>query len=347
MKPENTDSTTVNPDPNSRTVNFRRAERNVFFHILTKCNLSCSHCYINRAQHGGETLPRETVIDWLKLFHDPGKETNVIFLGGEPTLHPDLADLVKTANRIGYHSVTVDTNGYLFHDLLDRIEPEEAVLSFSLDGPSPEVNDPIRGKGAFGVCSHNIERAVRRGFEVSVIYTVSRRNLDFLDKMPDLLADLGVQRFFIQVIGLRGKSAEEKDTLQLAPEEWLSLVPRVAREASEMGLRVIYPRVFLDLAEEFECGGLAAENYFIFPNGRVYLCPLCEDYPVNAYRIEGNRLIKNEGLTEDRFFKLDIPEGCVMNKLLQPGNLYYSEEGFPLGRISCCLLKQQVEPRKG
>jgi hypothetical protein len=72
------------------------------------------------------------------------------------------------------------------------------------------------------------------------------------------------------------------------------------------------------------------------------MCPLCEDYPVNAYRIENGRLIKNIGFTEDAFFSLDIREGCVMNKLLQPGNLEYDDKGIPLYKISCCLLKQQV-----
>ncbi|MFO7760968.1 MAG: radical SAM protein [Thermodesulfobacteriota bacterium] len=334
----------MNSGLKSETVNFKRAERNVFFHILTSCNLSCSHCYINREQHGSETLGRQTIVDWLKLFYNPGKETNIVFLGGEPTLHPDLADLIKTANRIGYNSVTVDTNGYLFYDILKKIKPAEAVLSFSLDGPVPEINDPIRGSGSFEICLDNIKRAVAAGFEVSVIYTVSRRNLDSVGEMPEFLNQSGVKRFFIQVIGLRGKSAEEADSLQLTPREWLDLIPRVARDAADKGLRVIYPKVFLDPEEKFECGGLVAENYFVFPNGRVYLCPLCEDYPVNAYRIEGNRLLKNTGLTEDLFFKLDIPEGCVMNKLLQPGNLDYNEEGIPLSRVSCCLLKQQVDP---
>jgi hypothetical protein len=47
-------------------------------------------------------------------------------------------------------------------------------------------------------------------------------------------------------------------------------------------------------------------------------------------------------LNEDRFFELDIPEGCVMNRLLQPGNIIYEPDGQPRHRISCCLLKQEV-----
>ena len=331
------------PPFKAKTIGFKPRERNIFFHILTACNLSCRHCYINPAQHGTATLSRQTMDDWLALFHQPGQESNVIFLGGEPTLHPDLAHAIKSARRLGYQSVTVDTNGFLHHDLLNHITPAEAVLSFSLDGPTAAINDPIRGEGVFTTCTDNLKKAAAAGFDLSLIYTVSRLNLAHLHQMPELLADWGVKRFFIQVIGLRGKSAADPGgELQLTPEEWLATVPAVAETAAGLGLEVIYPKVFLDPGEPFQCAGLVAENFFIFPNGRVYRCPLCEDYPLHALRIEDNRLVKNDGITEESLFSLTIPEGCVMNKLLQPGNLRYDKGGTPLYRISCCLLKQGI-----
>ena len=326
----------------SKTVGFKPMERNVFFHILTACNLSCQHCYINPEQHGSKTLPKETIDEWLKVFYSQEKETNIIFLGGEPTLHKNLAHAVKTANHLGYNSVTIDSNGFMFHDIMEKIRPEEAVLSFSLDGPTAEINDPIRGDGVFATCTENLKKAVEKGFDVSLIYTVSSMNLQALSEMPSLLQSLGVKRFFIQVIGIRGKSANSEKKLQLSPEEWLNTIPPVAEKTARLGVQVIFPKVFLGPAEKFECAGLAAENYFIFPNGRVYQCPLCEDFPVNSFRIENNRLVKNEGLCEDKFFTLKIEEGCVMNKLLQPGNISYDDKGLPLHRISCCLLKQEI-----
>ncbi len=334
-----------------KTVGFKPGERNVFFHLLTACNLSCSHCYINPEQHGTKTLSKETIFNWLKLFSDSIQKTNLILLGGEPTMHRDLAAVIREAKRLEYDSVTVDSNGYLFHDLLDHITPQQLdLLSFSLDGPEPAVNDPIRGQGVFKICTENLKKAVKRGFHVSVIYTVSSRNIAHLHKMPDLLAGFGVDRFFIQVIGLRGKSASETqskgsgESFQVSPEEWLNVVPRVAEKASQLGLNVVFPKVFLEAGEEFQCAGNVAENYFIFPNNRVYQCPLCEDYPINSFEIKDNQLVKNKGLNEDRFFLLDIPEGCVMNKLLQPDNIDYYENGKPRHRIACCLLKQEFVP---
>jgi MoaA/NifB/PqqE/SkfB family radical SAM enzyme len=330
--------------PQARTVGFKPGERNIFFHVLTACNLSCRHCYINPKEHGTDIVSTENLDKWLKLFQDDSKKTNVIFLGGEPTMHPDLPHAIRSAKKMGYASVTVDTNGFLFHDFLDKVSPSDLdFLSFSLDAPTPEVNDMLRGKGVFATCTTNLEAAVAAGFNVSLIYTVSRYNIEHLHRMVPLLVRWGIKLFFIQVIGIRGKTAiNGAENWQITPEEWLQKIPQVATDAAAQGITTIFPKVFLEPQEEFACAGRVAENYFIFPNGRVYQCPLCEDYPVNGYRIEEDRLIANTGFTETRLFSLDIPEGCVVNKLLQPENINYDSAGKPLYKISCCLLKQEI-----
>ncbi len=268
--------------------------------------------------------------------------------GGEPTLHPDLADIIKSARSMGYASITIDTNGYLFHDILDRVSVDDVdFFSFSLDGATAETNDRIRGKGCYANCLAGVRKAVKRGFHTSMIYTVSSENIHELSRMPELIADLGVERFFIQVIGIRGKSAATENTrLQVDPEKWNSLIPEVAKRAAALGIHVTYPKVFLDADEPFECAGKVADNYFIFPNGRVYRCPLCEDYPLHSLCFADDKLARMAKINEADLFELKISEGCVMNKLIQPGNITYSSDGTPVHRIACCLLKEEVPPEK-
>ncbi|CAN2043750.1 Radical SAM protein [Candidatus Magnetomoraceae bacterium gMMP-13] len=326
-----------------QTVAFKKNSRNVFFHILTKCNLSCKHCYINPEQHGKGLLPVDTIKKWLKELHS--KNSNVIFLGGEPTLHPDLSLAIKEANNLGYKSITVDTNGYLFHDILNKINRDEVdYFSFSLDGPEPETNDPIRGKGSYDKCVSGIREAVAKGFSTSLIYTVSRFNLHELKKMPSLLKHLGIERFFIQVIGIRGKSAKtDQLNLQLTKKEWTGIIPEIAQETASIGIHVTYPKVFLESDEVFECAGKVADNYFIFPNARVYKCPICEDFPIHSMNFKNNKLKKTNKINESQLFELDIAEGCVMNKLIQPDNLSYDKDGRPEYKIACCLLKEEIQ----
>lgn len=332
-----------------KTVSFTRHSANVFFHLLTRCNLRCRHCYINPDQHGRNTLDIDTIDRWLSLFAHRHPSPNVIFLGGEPTLHPDLPMAVKQSRRLGYASVTIDTNGYLFHDILDRVTPEEVdFFSFSLDGPSPSVNDPLRGSGSFKQCTQGIAAAKTRGFSVSVIYTVSRANIDHLHHMPPLLTKLGVERFFIQVIGVRGQWTEDAQRLetlsQVDRDTWLEVIPPVAEAAAQQGIHVTFPKVFLDPSEPFECAGLVANNYFIFPNGRVYRCPLCEDYPLHSLDIRGDQLVETAKVNEADLFPLVIPEGCVMNRIIQPRNLAHAIDGNLPYKIACCMLKEEITP---
>ncbi len=340
----------------SRTVQFQANTQNLFFHILTACNLRCRHCYINPEHHGTETLSLSTIYAWMELFarrFTDVTQANLIFLGGEPTLHPELPASIKKARELGFRSITVDSNGFLFHDFLESISPEELdFLSFSLDGASANVNDSIRGKGVFDVCIKGIKRAVSMGFNVSVIFTASRLNIHDLKNMPALLTVLGVKRFFIQVIGIRGRSASYQEDvagkagegLQLAREQWEDVVGNVAQHAAASGMHVTYPRVFLDTVEEFSCAGNVAQNYFVFPNGRVYRCPLCEDYPIHSLEITGGELKERPPLTEREIFSLSIPEGCVFNKLLHSGNITYLADGRPASAIACCMLKQEIKP---
>ena len=331
------------------TVSFSRRAANLFFHVLTRCNLRCRHCYINPEQHGRKRLPIARIERWLAVFAERCPGANVVFLGGEPTLHPDLPQAVRCARRLGFASITIDTNGYLFNDILEKVTPAEVdVFSFSLDGATAETNDRIRGRGSYAACRAGIRRAREKGFHTSLIYTVSRANLEELPSMGPLLAELGVDRFFIQVLGLRGKAAgtggepDAEETLRVSPSDWREKVPAAAEAIARRGVRVIYPKVFLHLEEKFECAGLVADNYFVFPNGRVYRCPLCEDFPIHSLSFDGERLVEAPPLNESDLFRLEIPEGCVMNKLIQPDNLTYTAAGVPEYKIACCLLKEEV-----
>lgn len=333
----------------ARTVAFRPEAANVFLHVLTRCNLRCRHCYINPAAHGRNRLPLGRIARWLEILAARRPGANLVLLGGEPTLHPELPEAVRVARRLGYASVTIDTNGYLFHDILARVTPEEVdCVSFSLDGASPATNDAIRGRGSFEACCRGLSSARARGFRTSLIFTVGRSNLAELARMGPLLEEAGVERFFIQVLGRRGRAAGGGPAAppleRVSAAEWRARVPEAAAAIARRGIRVVYPKVFLDPAEPFACAGLTADNYFVFPNGRVYRCPLGEDHAIHALAFREDRLVAMPPINETDLFRLSIPEGCVLNKLVQPDTLEPASPGGPPPRIGCCLLKEEIAP---
>ena len=80
--------------------------------------------------------------------------------------------------------------------------------------------------------------------------------------------------------------------------------PDVAKKIAEHGIIVTYPKVFLENNETFQCGGNVADNYFIFPNGRVYQRPICEDFALHSYEIINNELIPTPKINEKDLFNL-------------------------------------------
>lgn len=94
---------------------------------------------------------------------------DIVFTGGEPFLHPEMADIAGDA--LSRFPATILTNGTL---LTDRLVGRLAVaagesrysleIRISLDAPSEEENDAIRGKGSFGKALAGAIRLEKAGF---------------------------------------------------------------------------------------------------------------------------------------------------------------------------------------
>ena len=76
----------------------------------TRCNLTCSHCFISCSPHNDQFgfLPLSTVQHWLQESRKWGVR-EYYYTGGEPFLHPDMTTILKETLEIG--PATVLTNG--------------------------------------------------------------------------------------------------------------------------------------------------------------------------------------------------------------------------------------------
>jgi MoaA/NifB/PqqE/SkfB family radical SAM enzyme len=91
------------------------------------------------------------------------------FTGGEPFINPDLPKMLEATLRIGPATVltnaTLFTNG-LVEELADMRNASKYSLEIrvSIDGFSPETNDPIRGPGTFKRAMRGIKLLLDGGF---------------------------------------------------------------------------------------------------------------------------------------------------------------------------------------
>src|SRR6516225_4168467 len=136
----------------------------------TLCNLTCHHCFISCSPHNHSFgfLSLETVERVLEESVALGVK-EYYFTGGEPFLHRHMTAILELTLRYG--PATVLTNGTVFKDeWLERLAAAEAASPYSLefrvsiDGFSPETNDPVRGEGAFERAMTGVRQLVGHGF---------------------------------------------------------------------------------------------------------------------------------------------------------------------------------------
>src|SRR5262249_16397730 len=91
------------------------------------------------------------------------------FTGGEPFLNPEMTAILEVALNYGPASVLTNAS-VLKDDWLKRLHAAEESSRYSLewrvslDGYSPESNDPIRGHGTFARTMAGVQRLVEFGF---------------------------------------------------------------------------------------------------------------------------------------------------------------------------------------
>ena len=91
--------------------------------FLGGCNFRCPFCHnasIVMPEREAENISADSFFDFLDSRR--GKLTGVCVSGGEPTVHPDLADFLQAIKSRGLR-VKLDTNGYLpksLRELIDR-----------------------------------------------------------------------------------------------------------------------------------------------------------------------------------------------------------------------------------
>ena len=143
--------------------------RFLWLEITPKCNLSCIHCYAD----SGPALPLSGAMDfddWCRLM----EEARALgcrwlqFIGGEPTLHPDLPALLEHARDVGFPHREVFTNATRLDDsLLDTFRECRVRVSFSFYSSDPEIHDRITGQpGSHEKTVAGIRRLVKRRVRV-------------------------------------------------------------------------------------------------------------------------------------------------------------------------------------
>jgi len=165
----------------------------LIFELTNLCNFSCLHCI--REEPGARRFLDQGLVGKVLREVEPYRMVDhVAFTGGEPTLHPQFAEIAQLVTGQGYRFNFV-TNGSGFGKTLGAILPvREMVLavSFSLDGANETTHDAIRRRpGSYRQVVQGIMLCDHHGIPAQVNMTVTRTNKAEVQEMALLAARLG------------------------------------------------------------------------------------------------------------------------------------------------------------
>lgn len=161
------------------------------------CNQRCVFCHDKENQTGG-VLSFGEVLEELNRGRRRGC-VRVIFSGGEPTLHPQLPQIIKRAKSLGYVHVQVVSNGRMFFydDFLMKLKKaglDEVTLSLHshLEGPFEAISHV---KGSYRQAMKGLFNALRNRFIVSIDIVINKINYKTIDDTLKFFMALGVSEF--------------------------------------------------------------------------------------------------------------------------------------------------------
>jgi len=174
--------------------------------LTWQCNLACPMCHYWRRD-----LPTALTTDRVARTLDDLAAlgcAKVHFSGGEPTIRPDLPDLIAHARQLKLR-VALTTNATLItRDLAKRLARAGLnSVCVSIDSPVRSVHDHMRGApGAFKRTVAGV-RELRRSAQrhgtplpIRINTVVARENYATLDKLPALAHALGAQSLLLMPV---------------------------------------------------------------------------------------------------------------------------------------------------
>lgn len=134
------------------------------------CTSSCLHCGFASNPPTSDALGTEESKRIADKIYDFGA-TYFGISGGEPLLRKDLPEIIGYAKNIGMN-VSLITNGYFLDDkILDTLVRHGVRVSLSVDGRE-EINELIRGKGAYVKAISAIEKTSKAGLLDCLVATL-------------------------------------------------------------------------------------------------------------------------------------------------------------------------------
>ncbi len=253
--------------------------------LTYRCPLQCPYCSnpVNFAALKDE-LPTE---DWLRVMAQARQlgAAQLGFSGGEPLVRQDLETLVAEGRKLGYYSNLI-TSGMGLSDARVGALKEAGLdhIQLSFQASSEDTNNFLAGSRKAFDQKKKIAAAVKaQGYPMVLNFVLHRHNIDFVDDILELSAELGAD--YVELANAQYYGWALHNRLALMPTgEQLR-----AAEKTTNAFRAKYPdkmKIFFIIPDYFETRPKACMNGWgsvfltIAPDGMALPCHSARELPI-------------------------------------------------------------------
>lgn len=146
--------------------------------ITNACNLRCPICFTYNRDDRIWHMPVEEMkrtVDWI--IAASGRVDLINLTGGEPTLHPDLLEVLRVCRRPEIGRITMNSNGIRLAEDLDlcrRLAELDVCVILSLNTFDPEISRRLHGRDLTAVKQQAIENLARAGVRMTLLHVLIR-----------------------------------------------------------------------------------------------------------------------------------------------------------------------------
>ncbi len=262
--------------------------------ITNRCNYACIHCL--RADIAprkdlppelqnaiGPTNPRlDLSLEIVKKLIEEARPFNVpqvSFTGGEPTIHPDFAEMVRMFYEAGYQFGMV-TNGTRFEKTFEIVKPYQDKLfgfCFSMDGATEQTMDFIREKNSFRKSMQAISVCKVKNLPFAIQMVITSSNRHEVEAMAALGSRLGARQVYF--VPVQPTLQTTHKGLNLPPEDWYEIKDEI-RDLQKTYKVSIEPFVGFpnDDTPWVKCNALTMRALYVDYRGNLTFCCQLSEY---------------------------------------------------------------------
>lgn len=299
--------------------------------ITDLCNIKCAYCYVESpkvTKFNRKQVRLEGAKSFIETIAKAGSKT-IQFFGGEPTVYPELPQLIDHARAKGL-DVRVSSNGVSSRlrspAFRAAVSDRHVHWRISLDSHIESKNDSYRGKGTYSSVLKNLEYLASTGSYVSLKCVLTEDRLEDFEGYLDFAACFGFKVTYTIMFPV-GDAKNKRIRVGISEFDIVKKLFSIGCRRPEI-MPLLNPSPF-----GFMLRSIFVQNALCVPRFTLYLHSDGNIYPMDSM-IDSRYKLNNVNLNE-RDTRDDIASLVDIHKALK----IQSDNGLNSARCAKCSVK--------